>query len=222
MQPTVETVTAVTNNQRALLSIVQVDVVGTGGALRRANALLDSEAQISLIRLSLAADLKLRGKTVVVTITKVGGKEEELKTKMYRVQIRSLEDRSAYVMQATEIPSISEDIAHIEVTYIAQKLGLSRKHLHLGHGKTDLLIGIDQAKLHTGETKEVGNILARHSPLGWVLFGAMSGLQSESSHVYHIKLEEPVDQTDFWTTESMGVSAKPCTCEAGTLTQIVR
>ncbi|XP_068749406.1 uncharacterized protein [Montipora capricornis] len=50
----------------------------------------------------------------------------------------------------------------------------------------------------------------------------MSGLQSESSHVYHIKLEEPVDQTDFWKTESMGVSAKPCTCEAGTLTQIVR
>ena len=91
-------------------------------------------------------------------ITKVGGKEEELKTKMYRVQVRSLEDRRAYVIPAIGIPSISEDIAHVEVTDIAQKLGLRRKQRHLGHEKTDLLIRIDQAKLHIGETKEVGNI----------------------------------------------------------------
>ena len=91
-------------------------------------------------------------------ITKVGGQEEELKTKMYRVQIRSPEDRSTYVIPAIGISSISEDIAHVKVTDIAQKLGLSRKKRHLGHGKTDLLIRIDQAKLHIGKTKEVGNI----------------------------------------------------------------
>ena len=86
MQPAVATVSALTSNQRALLPIVQVDIVGTGRVTRKANALLDSGAQISLIRSSLAEDLKLRGKSVVVTITKVGGEEEELKTMMYRVQ----------------------------------------------------------------------------------------------------------------------------------------
>ena len=85
-----------------------------------------------------------------------------------------------------------------------------------------MLFGIDQAKLHTGETREAGNVVARHSPLGWVLFGAVPGKQSEASHVYHIKLEAPVDMTDFWITESMGVSVQPCTCEAGKLNQIER
>jgi len=55
-----------------------------------------------------------------------------------------------------------------------------------------------------------------------VVFGAVPGKQSEASHVYHIKLETPVDTTDFWTTESMGVSVQPCTCEAGKLSQIER
>lgn len=85
-----------------------------------------------------------------------------------------------------------------------------------------MLIGIDQAKLHTGETREAGNVVARHSPLGWVVFGAVPGKQSEASNVYHIKLETPVDMTDFWTTESMGVSVQPCNCEAGKLSQIER
>ena len=221
MQPAVATVSALTSNQRALLPIVQVDIVGTGRGTRKANALLDSGAQISLIRSSLAEDLKLRGKSVVVTITKVGGEEEELKTMMYRVQLRSLENRSAHVIDAIGIPSISDDVAQVEITDIAKKLGLNRHQLHLGHGQTDLLIGIDQAKLHTGETRKFDNLIARHSPLGWVVFGAILG-QSASTHVYHIKLEAPIDLAAFWSTESMGVVVKACTCEAEKLSQVER
>ena len=221
IQPAVATVSALTSNQRALLPIVQVDIVGTGRVTRKANALLDSGAQISLIRSSLAEDLKLRGKSVVVTITKVGGEEEELKTMMYRVQLRSLENRSAHVIDAIGIPSISDDVAQVEITDIAKKLGLNRHQLHLGHGQTDLLIGIDQAKLHTGETRKFDNLIARHSPLGWVVFGAIPG-QSASTHVYHIKLEAPIDLAAFWSTESMGVVVKACTCEAEKLSQVER
>ena len=54
------------------------------------------------------------------------------------------------------------------------------------------------------------------------MFGAIPGEQLEASHVYHIKLETPVDMTDFWTTESMGFSVKPCSCKAGKLSQIER
>ena len=222
IQSTVATVSSVNYNQKALLPIMQVDIVGSGRLLQRANALLDSGAQISLIRSSVAEDLKLKGKDIVVTITKVGGQEEELSTKNYQVRIRSLEDRSAHVIQAIGIPTISEDITDVKVADIARQLGLGKGQLRRGNGHTDLLIGIDQAKLHTGETREAGNVVARHSPLGWVVFGAVPGEQSEASHVYHIKLETPVDMTDFWTTESMGVSVQPCNCEAGKLSQIER
>lgn len=222
IQSTVATITSVINNQKALLPSVQVDIVGSGRLLQRANALLDSGAQISLIRSSVAEDLKLKGTDIVITITKVGGLEEELITKSYQVRIRSLEDRSAHVIQAIGIPSISEDITDVKVADIARQLGLGKGQLRRGKGHIDLLIGIDQAKLHTGETREAGNVVARHSPLGWVVFGAVPGKQLEASHVYHIKLETPVDMTDFWTTESMGVSVKPCSCEAGKLSQIER
>ncbi|XP_068707431.1 uncharacterized protein [Montipora foliosa] len=222
IQSTVATITSVINNQKALLPSVQVDIVGSGRLLQRANALLDSGAQISLIRSSVAEDLKLKRTDMVITITKVGGLEEELITKSYQVRIRSLEDRSAHVIQAIGIPSISEDITDVKVADIARQFGLGKGQLRRGKGHVDLLIGIDQAKLHTGETREAGNVVARHSPLGWVVFGAVPGKQLEASHVYHIKLETPVDMTDFWTTESMGVYVKPCSCEAGKLSQIER
>ena len=222
IQSTVATVTSVINNQKALLPVVQVDIVGSGCHLQRANALLDSGAQISLIRSSVAEDLKLKGRDIVITITKVGGQEEELSTKSYQVRIRSLEDRSAHAIQATGIPSISEDITDVKVADVARQLGLKKGQLRRGNGHIDLLIGIDQAKLHTGETRQAGTLVARHSPLGWVVFGEVLGKQSEASHVYHIKLETPVDMTDFWTTESMGVSVQPCNCKAGKLSQVER
>ena len=86
----------------------------------------------------------------------------------------------------------------------------------------DLLIGVDQAKLHTGKMREAGYVVACQSPLGWVVSGAVPGKQLEASNVYLIKLEMPIDMTDFWTTESMDVSAKPCSCETGKLSQIER
>ena len=220
IQSTIATITSVTSSQKALLPIMQVDIVGSSDLLQRANALLDSGAQISLIRSSVAKDLKLKGRDIVITITKVGGQEEELSMKIYQVRIRSLEDCSAHVIQVFGIPSISEDITDVKVADIAKQLGLRKGQLRQGNGHTDLLIGIDQAKLYTGETREAGNVVARHSPLGWVVLGAVPGKQSDASHVYHIKLKTPVDMTDFWTTESMGVSVQPCNCEAGKLSQI--
>ena len=189
IQSTVATVTLVNYNQKALSPIVQVDIVGSGRLLQRANALLDSGAQISLIRSSVAEDLKLKGRDIVVTITKVGRQEEELSTKNYQVRIRSLEDRSAHVIQAIGIPTISEDITDVKVANIARQIGLRKGQLHRGNGHSDLLTGIDQAKLHTEKTRQAGNVVARHSPLGWVVFRAVPGKQSEASHVYNIKLE---------------------------------
>ena len=219
-QPITATIASVANNQETMLPIVEVDILGAEGLRKHGNALMDSGAQISLIRLPLADDLRLKGKDAVVTITKVGGEEEELRTKVFRVRIRSLEDSSTHTIKAVGIPSISDEITEVKLTDIAKSFGLGKGKLRRGSGVVDMLIGIDQAKMHTGETKEAGNLIARHSPLGWVVFGATPGEQSRVNQVFHIKLTTPVDMTDFWTTETMGVSIKPCYCDAGKLTQI--
>ena len=76
--------------------------------------------------------------------------------------------------------------------------------------------------MHTGESKQAGQLVARHIPLGWVVFGGSSGEVQEASRILHVKFEMPVDLTDFWRTETMGVAVKPCVCEADKLTQVER
>ena len=134
-----------------MLPIVEVDILGAEGLHKHGNALLDSGAQISLIRLPLADDLRLKGKDAVVTITKVGGEEEEMKTKVYRVRIRSLEDSSTHTIKAVGISSISDEITEVKLVDIAKRFGLGKGKLRRGSGAVDMLIGIDQAKMYTGD-----------------------------------------------------------------------
>ena len=68
--------------------IVQANVLGSNGLKRRGNVLLYSRGQISLIKTSVAKDLKLKGKDVVVTLIKVVCQEEELHTKVYRATVQ--------------------------------------------------------------------------------------------------------------------------------------
>ena len=53
------------------------------------------------------------------------------------------------------------------------------------------------------------------SPLGWVISGVKSYTSNpEVKQVLHVRFAAPVDITEFWKTESMGVYVPPCTCEA--------
>lgn len=92
-----------------------------------------------------------------------------------------------------------------------------------GKGKVDLLIGIDHTYMHTGQTKQVDHLVARKSPLGWIIFGSSAGqLNNATRTVLHIRYQEPVDLSDFWMTKTMGVTVKSCTCDADTLSQSER
>ena len=157
-----------------------------------------------------------------MTLIKVGCQEEELHTKVYRVTVQSLEDHSYHTIQAVGIPSLCDEISFVKSGELAKWFGLTRGEIRRGTGDTDLLIGIDQARLHTGETREAGNLVARHCPLGWVIFGATSGERFGTSKVNHVAFATPVDMSEFWSTESMGVSIKPCSCKPEKLSPIER
>ena len=214
-------VASAVSNRGAVLPVVSVDILAADGH-KRVNVLLDSGAQISLIRLSLAEEMNLKGKDVTVIIGKVGGEEEQLKTKLFRIRVRSLERNSVHTVMAVGIPCISEDISEIQLRDDAKRLGLSKAKRRRGSGPVDILVGIDHPVLHTGETKEMQNLVARNSPLGWVISGISPGSESQVNKVYHVKFSSPLDITDFWKTESMGVDVKPCLCEAYKLSEIER
>jgi len=76
--------------------------------------------------------------------------------------------------------------------------------------------------MHTGETRQAGHLVARHSPLGWVIFGATQGDARETNSILYVKYTTPVDLADFWTMETMGVAVTPCLCTTDKLSQIER
>ena len=213
-------VASVNNGKESMLPVIQAEVLGQEGKRRKANILLDSGAQVSLIRNSIAKDLRLKGKDADVTITKVGGEEEEIRTKLYKVSLLSLENNSVHHITAIGIPSISDNVASVDVGKVSEKLGLEGRNLVRGNGPIDILIGINHAKMRTGETKEAENLVARRSPLGWVVFGATSGYERRVNKVLHVQLTNPVDMTDFLTTEAMGVTTKSCKCNPEKLSPI--
>ena len=99
---------------------------------------------------------------------------------------------------------------------------LTKEKIYRGSGPVDLLIGIDHAQMHTGETRQSEHLVARNSPLGWVVFGATTSKNQETSRIFLVSYTVPVDLSEFWSTESMGVAVKPCVCSADKLTQSER
>ena len=110
----------------------------------------------------------------------------------------------------------------MKTSHLPEALGVPDTRFRRGKGHVDLLIGIDHAHMHAGETRQVDHLLARKSPLGWVVFGGKPEQISDVTSILHVKYASPVDLTDFWTTETMGVAVKPCVCNADKLTQTER
>lgn len=116
---------------------------------------------------------------------------------MAKKKISKPKSNRIYSIKAIGIPCISDDIASVETKYVTERLGLEKQKIHRGKGAVDLLIGIDHAQMHTGETRQVGNLVARNSPLGWLVFGATPGSTHEAKRVFHVRVSLPVDLSDF-------------------------
>ena len=210
------------NSAEAVLPVLSANIGNANGLFKRGNVLLDSGSQISLIKQETAETLGLKGKDASVTITKVGGEEETLKTKQYTIQLTSIDDNKRFTVKAIGIPTISDEITTINTSHLPELLGLPDAKFHRRKGHVDLLIGIDHAHMHTGDTRQVEHLLVRNSPLGWVVFGGNPTATSDVTRILHVRFATPVDLSDFWTTETMGVMVKPCVCDADKLSQTER
>ena len=126
-------------------------------------------------------------------------------------------------MKTSGIPSIADESTTVNTMDLPARFGLPlHTHFYRGEDSIDMLIGIDHAKMHTGETWQYNHLLACHFPLGWIVFGGKSERESLVATILHIKYTTPVDMTDFWAMESMGIKIKPCVCDTDKSTNIER
>ena len=223
MSPVNIGIAASLSQQSTMLPVITVRMAGVNGLEKTGLALIDSGAQISLIRNDTASILGLKGKDVHITITKVGGEEESIATKEYKVPVSAVVGGQNYSIQAVGIPNISEEVASVNLTALKAKLGLEKEQVRRGQGQIEMLIGIDHAHVHTGPTKQVDHLVARNTPLGWVIFGGSPGYPSANNQgILHIRYSDQVNLSDFWQTETMGVQAKECSCETDSLSHVER
>eukprot|EP00795_Rhopilema_esculentum_P016607 gene16607-biopygen5783 len=123
-----------------------------------------SGAQISLIRqiqLDTVEKLGLKGQDVSVNITKAGGEEETLKTKKYTVTVSQINDHKQYSVKAIGIPVISDGIRSVNTSRLQEIFGLQAEKVRRGSGPVDLLIGIDDAFMHSDKLNETEKEEAR-------------------------------------------------------------
>ena len=120
-------VASINENQEALLPIISANICGAKKLYKRGNVLFDSGAQISIIKQETAENLGLRGKDASTTITKVGGQEENVKTKVYKVPVTALDTRKTYSVTAVGIACISDDVTEIKIDEIANSLKANQK-----------------------------------------------------------------------------------------------
>lgn len=187
-------------------------------AFTKANVFHDSSAQISMVRSSFTESPCLESKPVNILITKVGSIEEELATKVYKIPIGTVDVKPVQTIQAVDIPQKSNEVEEVDTTVLASMFGIAAREVGRNAGPIDLLIGINYPCLHVGETKVNASLVARRSPLCWVIFGFNAkDVMAEIKQVSLVSLVPPVDLPDFWKTDSMGVSLSPCTCEASRL-----
>lgn len=108
-------------------------------------------------------------------------------TKAYKGQVTLLENRKTFSLKVIGIPCISDDVVKVKARDIAEALCLKKEHVYRGKGSVNLLIGIDNACMHTGETRQAGHLVARRSPrgsLGYIWSYARSCSRKTNSIIY--------------------------------------
>ena len=98
----------------------------------------------------------------------------------------------------------------VDVEAIESYPGLAKNTLSRGSGKLDVLICINHANMHTGKIKQFGNLVACHSPLGWLVFVATQSNPEAVKKMLRVDVSVPVGMNEFWSTESMSVAIQPC------------
>ena len=103
------------------------------------------------------------------------------------------------------------------------QLRLSQSQAKRTRRAVDLLIGIDHALMHKGQTKQSGHLVAIKKYASCLdNFGGSSAVVPVYGRVSHVRFAPPVEFSHLGMTETMGLGVKPCIFFGEKLTQVER
>ena len=184
------------------------------------NVLWDNAASRCFITYNKAKEENLRGISVQLTITKVGGEDEKLMSHRYQVPLLNQYGKTVFV-EAYGIDKITSDIQSVNVDGVGHLFkGVSVGEITRPTGPVDLLIGYEYAGFHPQVERRKGHLLLLRNQFGKCLGGKHPSIQETNpknkltdAQVHHVAA---VSVEDFYNMEGLGVACSPrcggCKC----------
>ena len=204
-------------NQRTLLQIVPVRVLGPEGRSQKTLALLDPGSQTSLCANTLVKNLRLSGTDTHLTLKHIGGTGPSRRSKKFQLRLRPLtgeDDEEILVSEAFSVPGVN-----IRTPTISARDMSRWKHLQdlpipdCTQGKIEVLLGANvleavlQKEVRVGD---VGQPVAIRTAFGWTITGSVTDFIPETTRevmcIEHTDGDEQLVEIirQWWATESFG------------------
>lgn len=183
------------------------------------NVLWDGGATISLITFAKANELSLVGEEIQLSIVKVGGVKEEMRSLMYTLPLVDESGRAINfrVYGINQISSPMRDMDVDRVLHLFQ--GIKKKEVQRPSGQIDVLIGYEYAGYHPVREQSSEHLLLLRNQFGRCLGGSHTKLTENTlkliqhATVHHVA---KVNIEDFFDAESLGIECSPkcgsCRC----------
>ena len=198
-----------------LLQLMNVDI--NNG--EKATLLWDGGATISLITFRKALELGLKGKEVDLSVTKIGGTKQMIKSYKYEVGIKAKDGKFVdFILYG--IDKISTPLRNVNLDEVI-KLFPDAKNNELQRpvGEIDILIGFEYAGFHPTRKQSNGHLLLLENMFGNCLGGSHPLLSEKTRKIIqhavvnHVKIAAI---EDFFDIERLGVECTPkcgnCRC----------
>ena len=190
-------------------------ILEKNGRMIKVNALLDDASTVSYVSERVSTELCLEGCQRKMPIMVVGGKTEEINTRMVKMRIKNVDGTLNREFNALSLKTVTGDMRVIDW----RKASQSWQHLKgirfpavSERNSVDVLIGADYLELQMAIREIRGKHnepIARQTPLGWTCVGGPSvgfPLAHKTNFVRTFFSKEPTVEdilTRFWEVEEV-------------------
>ena len=197
-----------------ILPVVRVRFRAPNGRIREGNVLIDSAATTTVIRKDFAMALGLQVKRERLDLAVVGGETvKQPDSRRLKFWISPIEGSEEFSIEAHEIEKTVFGVPPFDRQWLLSFNHLSDIVLSHKAGPVDLILGVQYSHLHAECDIRQGrpfDPVGKRTKLGW--FGIGSDNAKNSDTVCSISFVEPLNISEFYELETLGVQARDCPC----------
>ena len=205
----------INSDQACLLQLMKIEAKHSS-----VNVMWDCGASMSFITFDKAKSMKLEGKPVELTLVKVGGESENIKSCKYDLPLIDDSGKTVW-FQVYGIKKITTEIQRVNLKKVSHLFpDVKREEIQRPTGQIDVLIGYEYAGYHPIKVQGSGHLLLLSNQFGKCLGGSHPDLKETTRKMIRnavlIHHATGVRVDDFYKIETMGVECSPkcgnCRC----------